>query len=121
MIRRFTKPSSSRIGAGADVSGRLTGAGRVDVLGAFRGELDWDGTIVIGPEAKVEVRGRAGRIELHGVLRGDVEAAEAFVSSRGSWSGRGAVEQMATEDGARIEGEFRFGPPVPAAAEAKES
>jgi cytoskeletal protein CcmA (bactofilin family) len=110
MIRRSAKLSFSRIGAGADASGKLEGEGRLDVLGALRGELSWDGTIAIGPEATVEVRGRAGRIELNGILRGDVEAAEAFVSRRGSWSGRGAIGEMATEDGARLEGEFRFGP-----------
>ncbi len=114
MSERTARLPVSRLGTGAEAKGKLSGSGRFEVLGTLRGEIDWAGTLALAPGSVVEARGRAARLEVRGALSGKVEAEEAFVSREGSWTGGGVVAEIATEDGARVEGDFRFGAPASA-------
>ncbi len=109
MRDRSPRRAASRIGAGAEAKGRLSGEGRFEVLGTLRGEIDWSGTLALAPGSVVEARGRAGTLLVRGALSGRVEAEDVFVSREGSWTGGGSAAEICTEDGARVEGDFRFG------------
>lgn len=103
--------SRSRIGTGAVLRGKMTGAGEVELLGEFHGALDLDGTLVVGEGARAEVEGTVRRIEIHGEVRGSVRATEAaFVSRAGVWAGEGIAASLTTEPGARLDGRFRVRP-----------
>lgn len=116
MRERSTKIAASRLGVGGEANGRLSGEGRFEVHGVLRGEIDWSGTLVLVPGSTVEAKGRASRLEVQGALRGRVDAGEAYVSAEGSWVGGGSAGAIGTEDGARVEGDFRFGSTAPARA-----
>jgi len=111
MIRRW-KTNGSKVGRGAVMTGFVRGSGSLEVLGAYRGMLAWEGMFRVGPDAKVMAEGSVAQLEVCGELTGRLRATvEATVRGGGRWAGAGTTPSMTTEPGARLEGEFSVRPP----------
>lgn len=114
MKSKLPKKEGSRLGTGAEAIGRLEGAGPLELLGALRGEIEWEGAVVIASSGFVEANGRVARLEVLGSLKGDVTVTvDAYVGSEGSWTGRCTSPSLATDAGARLEGELHVVPAAP--------
>ncbi len=61
------------IDRGCSMEGRLTFDGAVQINGDFRGDIISDGTLVVGPEAKVEGNIQVGSMIIEGNVEGVVE------------------------------------------------
>jgi len=59
---------------GCSFRGRLTFDGTVQINGDFEGEIFSDGTLVIGPEARINAKISVGSMVVHGQLQGEVDA-----------------------------------------------
>jgi cytoskeletal protein CcmA (bactofilin family) len=65
---------SGLIDKGCTLEGRLAFDGTVQINGDFRGDIVSDGTLIVGPEARVEGRIAVGAIIVEGSVHGEVDA-----------------------------------------------
>jgi cytoskeletal protein CcmA (bactofilin family) len=111
-------PDKSKLGRDALVVGRLSGAGELTVGGRFEGEIVWEGEVLVAAEADVRADGRVARLDLRGAWRGRLLVTqEALVRPGATWIGAGETPCLATEAGARMEGDFRVRPSSAAGSE----
>ena len=98
------------LGAGTTYHGRLQFKGTVRVDGEFYGEVDSEGTLVVGKEAKVEGRLSVGVLILSGNFQGEVIASGKVVLHRtGIMSGNISTPVLVMEEGAVFEGGVSMG------------
>jgi len=103
--------SASKLGAGSEARGRLSGSGIIELHGYLVGEVDWAGPLLVGSEAKLEASGRIKRVEVLGVIHGHLEVEEeALVRQGACWSGGCSTPIMATEAGSWLDGVFSVRP-----------
>jgi len=98
------------LGAGTTYQGKLHFQGAVRIDGKFRGEVESEGTLVIGQEALVEGQIRVGQLVLSGNLDGEVEAREKVVlHGTAQLSGNVSTPVLVVEEGAVLEGVLTMG------------
>ena len=73
-IEREEGRISGLIDKGCSLEGRLAFDGTVQINGDFRGDIVSDGTLIVGPEARVEGRLNVGSIVVEGSVHGEVDA-----------------------------------------------
>ncbi len=97
------------LGPGSSFDGKLTFEGAVRIDGRFSGEIDTDGTLVIGSSADVEARIRAAKVVVEGRVRGDIAAAhELEIRASAHVHGNVRAPSLAVERGAILQGECRM-------------
>lgn len=108
------------LGAGTTYHGRLNFQGSVRIDGNFSGEVESDGTLVVGKEANVEGTLRVGELVLSGKLTGEVAASRKVVLNKSAdLQGNLSTPVLVVEEGAVLEGQLTMGaspeaiPPAP--------
>ena len=105
------------LGAGTSYNGKLHFHGAVRIDGNFQGEVESDGTLVIGQEAVVQGNIRVGQLVLSGRVEGDVRAAERVVLHKTAvLHGTVRSPRLVMEDGAVLEGTVTMIPAPPGVA-----
>jgi cytoskeletal protein CcmA (bactofilin family) len=97
-------PDQGQILPGLAVEGTLRGRGDLRIEGPMRGTVALEGSLVVGPQAQLTAPIRARRVEVHGEVVGDIEAAHVIVRSGGWVSGDVRASSIAIDDGATLEG-----------------
>lgn len=64
------------LGKGSEFDGKLTFEGSVQIDGKFKGEINSDGTLVVGPGAEIQAEIRCGTVQIFGNVVGNVTASE---------------------------------------------
>jgi cytoskeletal protein CcmA (bactofilin family) len=64
------------LGKGSAFDGKLTFEGTVRIDGGFSGEIRTDGTLIVGPTAKVTAQIEASTVVIEGQVEGDIRATE---------------------------------------------
>jgi cytoskeletal protein CcmA (bactofilin family) len=72
------------IDRGCSVVGKLTFDGTVQVNGDFTGEILSDGTLIVGPEAKISAKVQIDTIIIEGNIEGTIEAKQRVELRNGS-------------------------------------
>jgi cytoskeletal protein CcmA (bactofilin family) len=104
--------ASSIIGAGVTMKGEIKGEGSVVMLGAFEGDVVLDGTLHVGPDARVDANISARAIVVAGVVRGNLAAnTRVEILASGSLTGSVRSGSFAAADGAVVKGELWIEPP----------
>lgn len=86
--------------------GELKYAGSVTVDCEFRGTISTDDTLVVGPSAKVDAELQAGVVEIHGKVRGNVQAkTRVKIYSGGEVCGNIETPTISMEEGVVFEGQ----------------
>lgn len=97
------------LGAGTTYQGHLNFQGSVRIDGSFTGEVQSEGTLIIGREASVEGKVRVGQLVLSGNVRGEIEAAKKVVLHKTAvLVGQLTTPVLVMEEGAVVEGEIRM-------------
>lgn len=113
-------PSATTIGNGITIKGELRGEGPLTVLGHFEGDIVLDGTLTVGPEARLDANISARLIVVAGVVRGNLSAdTRVEILPDGSLTGTVKSSSFAAAEGATVKGEIwveRPGPPPQAGA-----
>lgn len=117
-------PKSTRIAAGATVSGTLRGEGVIEVEGTVEGEIDLKGAVMVAPTGLVKGPVTADVIHIAGCVEGVVCAREHLLLQKtGSLEGDMSTPSLVVEDGGRLNGRSTMPPrpqtqgvPHPAAA-----
>lgn len=93
------------LGSGTDYQGKLNFQGAVRIDGNFNGEVESEGTLVVGKEARVEGVIKVGQLVLSGELNGEVCAAEKVVLHKtANLQGNLLTPVLVVEEGAVLEG-----------------
>ena len=110
---RYVVPDAATIvGAGMTMKGEIKGDGSVVMLGAFEGDILLDGTLHVGPEARIDANIAAASIVVAGVVRGNLSAnTRVEILASGSLTGSVRSGSFTAEDGAIVKGELWIEPP----------
>lgn len=98
------------LGAGTNYQGKLSFQGAVRIDGHFQGEVDSEGTLVVGKEAEVQGQFRVGQLVLSGRLHGEVRASVRVVLHKtANLCGDVRSPVLVMEEGAVLEGRVMMG------------
>ncbi len=100
---------TSVLGGGASFNGRLSGTGGVRIEGAFEGEIDLRGLLVVGETGRVTCEQlRATVAVIAGTVKGNIIAEKVEIRSTGRVWGDVLTTAFATEEGAFLRGQIRM-------------
>jgi cytoskeletal protein CcmA (bactofilin family) len=96
------------IGPTTQIIGRLQGRGDLKIEGKIEGDVELEGSMIVGPSAFVSAPKIAvTELTIEGQVQGDVKATGALiVRAGGELAGDVVAEQIALEDGARFAGKI---------------
>ena len=93
------------LGVGTSYRGRLDFTGAVRIDGTFEGEVESEGTLVVGREAVINGHVRVGQLILGGKLEGEVSAKQRVVLHKTArFKGNMNTPALSVEEGAMLEG-----------------
>jgi len=103
------------LGVGTTYRGRLDFTGSVRVDGVFEGEVESEGTLVVGRDAVVTGSVRVGELILGGSLEGEVQASKRVVLHKSArFKGTLTAPSFSVEEGALLDGQVCMGSVAPA-------
>ena len=104
-----TERITSVIADGVNLTGKLTGKGGVRIEGAYDGEIELEGLLVIGPTGRVTCpQLRAKTVIIAGALRGDIRAEKVEIRASGRVWGDVVAGAISTEEGAFMRGQIQM-------------
>lgn len=104
-IERIT----SVVADGISLRGKLNGAGGVRIEGAYDGDIELDGLLVIGTTGRVTCpQLKARHVIVAGALRGDIIAEKVEIRAGGRVWGDVTTVAMSTEEGAFLRGQIQM-------------
>jgi cytoskeletal protein CcmA (bactofilin family) len=104
-----TERVTSVLGKGIVWKGNLRGTGGVRIEGAFEGEINLRGMLVVGESGRVTCQNlRASVVIVAGAVRGDITAEKLEIRSTGRVWGDVVTAAFATEEGAFLRGQIRM-------------
>ncbi|OGO26284.1 MAG: hypothetical protein A2W33_10085 [Chloroflexi bacterium RBG_16_52_11] len=100
---------TSVLGNGINWKGSIGGAGGIRIEGAFDGDINLRGLLVIGETGRVTCEHlRANVVIVAGAVRGDITAEKVEIRSTGRVWGDVVTAAFATEEGAFLRGQIRM-------------
>ena len=100
---------TSVLGPGVVWKGLLSGSGGVRIEGAFEGEINLRGLLVVGESGRVTCQQlRANVVIVAGAVRGDITAEKLEIRSTGRVWGNVVTAAFSTEEGAFLRGQVRM-------------
>jgi len=100
---------TSVIADGVNLRGKLRGTGGVRIEGAYDGEIELDGLLVIGATGRVTCpQLRVQHVIIAGALRGDILAEKVEIRATGRVWGDVITVAMSTEEGAFLRGQIQM-------------
>lgn len=95
------------LGVGTTYRGRLDFTGSVRIDGVFEGEVESEGTLVVGREAVITGQVRVGQLVLGGTLTGEVTATTRVVLHKSArFKGSMRTPALSVEEGAVLDGQL---------------
>ena len=97
------------MGSGTAYKGKLVFKGTVRIDGEFEGEIDSEGTLIVGQDAVVKGAVNVGQLVLSGALEGDVKAlTKVTLYKQANINGTIHTPSLMVEEGAVIKGEINM-------------
>ncbi len=97
------------LGAGTSYEGKLQFQGAVRIDGKFLGQIDSDGTLIVGQDAKIDGDVTVGSLILSGFLHGQVTAADKVVLHKTAHlQGKLRTPSLIMEEGAVMDGDIQM-------------
>lgn len=97
------------MGMGTTYQGKLEFKGTVRIDGEFEGEIESDGTLIIGNEARVKGNINVGQLILSGRLEGILNAqAKVLLYKQADLNGKISTPVLVVEEGAVVKGEINM-------------
>jgi cytoskeletal protein CcmA (bactofilin family) len=92
------------LGASARMIGTLTTDGSVSLSDHFEGSILAGGSVLLGPQARLDGDLVCDTVIVEGQVRGNVTARQVSVLSSGQVLGDLCIEKLATEEGSVVQG-----------------
>lgn len=97
------------MGVGTAYQGKLVFKGTVRIDGEFEGEIESDGTLIIGSEALVKGTVNVGQLVLSGRLEGTLKVqGKAVLYKQANINGKITTPVLVVEEGAVVKGEVNM-------------
>jgi len=97
------------MGMGTAYHGKLEFKGTVRIDGEFEGEIESDGTLIVGNEARVKGNINVGQLLLSGSLEGILKAqTKAVLYKQANLNGKIITPLLVVEEGAVVRGEVNM-------------
>ena len=97
------------LGAATVYTGKLSFQGAVRIDGVFNGEIESDGMLIVGKDARVEGRLHVNELVLSGNFTGEASVAHRVtIHKTGVFIGSLHVRALILEEGATLEGEIHM-------------
>ncbi|MEE9384782.1 MAG: polymer-forming cytoskeletal protein [Nannocystaceae bacterium] len=98
------------LGKGSSFDGKLTFEGAVRIDGNFSGEIQTDGTLIVGESAEIKAQIKATVVVVQGRVQGDVHATESLeIHQPAHVSGNLETPSLVIQKGAQFEGNCKMG------------
>ena len=98
---------TSVLGAGTSFNGKLSGSGGIRIEGAFEGEIELRGLLVIGESGRVTCEQiQAAVVVVAGVVKGNITSDKLEIRATGRVWGDVATAAFSTEEGAFLQGQI---------------
>ena len=98
------------LGVGTTYRGRLDFTGSVRIDGRFEGEVESEGTLVVGREAVITGQVKVGQLVLGGTMTGDVVAGmRVTLHKTAKFQGTMTTPALSVEEGAVLDGQLCMG------------
>ncbi len=102
------------LGSGTHYQGKLNFEGSVRIDGTFTGEIQSEGTLIVGKDAKVQGQVWVGQLILSGYLQGEIEAGKKVVLHKSAnFVGSMNSPVLVVEEGAILDGQVTMGKSQP--------
>jgi len=99
--RRKTDEIVAFFGEGVECKGKITNHGNIRIDGRFEGEINTKGSLLVGHQAMIEAKVKAGSVESEGTIIGDITAkTNVRLKSTAMVDGELKTPQLFIEDGA---------------------
>ncbi|WP_127904316.1 bactofilin family protein [Solirhodobacter olei] len=98
---------TSHLSADLKITGNISSAGAVEVLGEVRGDIDAR-ALTVGTGGKVTGKIRAEKVEVKGHLDGSASCSEAVLRSSAEAKVQITYDTLVIESGAQVEGKFKY-------------
>lgn len=100
---------TSVVADGINLRGKLTGSGGARIEGAYDGEIELDGLLVIGQTGRVTCpQVKARHVIVAGAMRGDILAEKVEIRATGRVWGDVTATAISTEEGAFLRGQIQM-------------
>ena len=104
-----TERVTSVLGTGITWNGNLSGSGGVRIEGAFEGDINLRGLLVVGETGRVTCNHlQANVVIIAGAVRGNITAEKVEIRSTGRVWGDVVTGAFSTEEGAFLRGQIRM-------------
>jgi cytoskeletal protein CcmA (bactofilin family) len=104
-----TERVTSVLGPGIIWKGNLRGSGGVRIEGAFEGDINLRGLVVVGETGRVTCENlRANNVIVAGTVNGNITAEKLDIRSTGRVWGDVIIVGLATEEGAFLRGQVKM-------------
>lgn len=104
------------LGKGSSFEGKLTFEGTVRIDGTFKGEIQTDGTLIVGETADVHANILAATVVVKGKIEGDVTAKESLsIQAPARVTGNLSTPNLMIEKGSFFQGHCSMSGKPPAA------
>ena len=90
-------------------SALLTGKESVRIDGVFLGDVDLDGSLILGETGSIEGAVRAKYIILAGIVRGNIESETLHVSPTARINGDITTQSIIVDEGGQLNGRYQVG------------
>ena len=102
-----TERITSVLSSGINWQGQLAGTGGVRIEGAFEGDINLRGLLVVGENGRLTCQQlRANVVIIAGTVRGDITAQKLEIRSTGRVWGNVVTASFSTEEGAFLRGQI---------------
>jgi cytoskeletal protein CcmA (bactofilin family) len=89
---------------GAELDGSMKFRGSFRIDGSFKGKIDADAVLIIGPKGKVEAELNVSHVVINGAFTGNIRASEKVeINREGRVSGLIIAPKLVVEEGAVID------------------
>ena len=110
-VRMEGEEITTILGKGSSFEGKLTFEGTVRIDGRFSGEIQTEGTLIVGETADVQANIRASTVIVQGKVSGDVSATESLsIQSPAKVRGNLVTPNLMIEKGSFFEGHCSMSP-----------
>lgn len=98
------------LGAGTTYRGNLSFQGTVRIDGNFEGEVDSEGTLIVGREARLTGDFKIGQLVLSGTIEGEIHVLNKVIMHKeANLVGKLHTSSLIVEEGAVLEGQVSMG------------
>ncbi len=104
--------SATYIGTDVQLEGTVRGKGVLRIEGRISGQIEHEGTVVIGPRAEVHAKIVAKELVVQGLVEGSIQAERCEIGETARVNGEIRAQKLAVSEGAALMGDLATNQPA---------